>query len=226
MLHTFGTIQCSEVEINYDTQYKDCDGFCNKDKSEIENINITLEIMKLYQGSLSEYINKFNLSEVEVLMKQILLCQMHIYEKIGFLHNDIHLGNILIKIIKESKEPEELQYKIRNSTYIIKTNFKLILSDFDNAIIYNQNILPLEQYDETYTIQYNIIKTINTFKILLNKEDQHKISVVLEKSLNSFSYHFLNFSEKILRSYYKKNRSYEDFIEISLFQCIKLLNNI
>jgi hypothetical protein len=185
MLHTFGTIQCSEVEINYDTQYKDCDGFCNKDKSEIENINITLEIMKLYQGSLSEYINKFNLSEVEVLMKQILLCQMHIYEKIGFLHNDIHLGNILIKIIKESKEPEELQYKIRNSTYIIKTNFKLILSDFDNAIIYNQNILPLEQYDETYTIQYNIIKTINTFKILLNKEDQHKISVVLEKSLNS-----------------------------------------
>lgn len=106
MLHTFGTIQCSEAEINYDIQYKDCDGFCNKDQTEIENINIVLEIMKLYQGSLSEYKNKFDLFEVKDLMKQILLCQLHIYEKIGFFHNDIHLGNILIKIIRESKEPE------------------------------------------------------------------------------------------------------------------------
>lgn len=69
--------------------------------------------MKLYQGSLNDYLNKLNLFEIEDLLKQILLCQLHIYSKIGFLHNDIHLGNILVKIIDESKETETLIYIIK-----------------------------------------------------------------------------------------------------------------
>jgi hypothetical protein len=80
MLHTFGTFQCSASEINLES----------------ENITIVLEIMKLYDGSLNDYINKFDILEIEELLKQTLLCQLHIYWKIGFVHNDIHLGNFLI----------------------------------------------------------------------------------------------------------------------------------
>jgi hypothetical protein len=200
MLHTFETIQCSELE--------------------------NIEIMKLYQGSLNDYLNKLNLFEIENLLKQILLCQLHIYSKIGFLHNDIHLGNILVKIIDESKEPETIIYRIKNRKYMIKTYFKLILTDFDKSIIYDQNILPLEKYNNEYTIHYNIVKTINVFKNLLNKLDQQILSESLEKSLKVFSFDFMNSSEKLLRSYYKNNRDLNDFIEISTMECIVMLNDL
>ena len=92
MLHTFGTVKCSEAEINYDVQYEDCDGYLNKDTLETENIEVVVELMQLYDGSLNKYLDKLNLSKIKVLRKQILPCQLHIYEKIGFFHNDIHLG--------------------------------------------------------------------------------------------------------------------------------------
>jgi Golgi nucleoside diphosphatase len=109
---------------------------------------------------------------------------------------------------------------------MIKTYFKLILSDFDKSIIYDQNILPLEKYNNEYTIHYNIVKTINVFKNLLNKLDQRKLSESLEKSLKVFSFDFMNSSEKLLRSYYKHNRDLSDFIEISTMECIVMLNDL
>jgi hypothetical protein len=224
MLHTFGTIKCSEAEINYNVLYKDCDGYCNKNKLETENIEIVLEIMKLYNSSLNKYFDKLNLSKIKILLKQILLCQLHIYEKIGFVHNDIHLGNILLNLIPKEKKPEILIYEIKNIKYTVETNRKLILSDFDKSIIYDQNILPLENMNYDHTIHINIIKTINTFKMLLDKNDKKKLSDSLEKALNSFSYHFITSGEKLLRSYYKRNRDYSDFISISTMECIVLLN--
>ena len=62
---------------NYDVQYKECDGYCNKDTLETENIEVVLEIMKLYDGSLNKYLDKLNLSK-KFLRKQILQCQLHI----------------------------------------------------------------------------------------------------------------------------------------------------
>jgi hypothetical protein len=207
MLHTFGTIKCSlEAE------------------TETENIEIVLEIMKLYNSSLNKYFDKLNLSKIKILLKQILLCQLHIYEKIGFVHNDIHLGNILLNLIPKEKKPEILIYEIKNIKYTVETNRKLILSDFDKSIIYDQNILPLENMNYDHTIHINIIKTINAFKMLLDKNDKKKLSDSLEKALNSFSYYFITSGEKLLRSYYKRNRDYSDFISISTMECIVLLN--
>ena len=40
MLYTFGTVKCSEAEINYDVQYEDCDCDLNKDTLETENIEV------------------------------------------------------------------------------------------------------------------------------------------------------------------------------------------
>ena len=226
MLHTFGTIRCSEAELNVDVLYKDCDGFCNKHELETENIEVVLEIMKLYYGSLNKYLEKLNLSKIKVLLKQILLCQLHIYEKIGFLHNDIHLGNILLSIIPKSEEPETLIYEIKNKKYKEETSRKLILSDFDESTIYNQDILPLVPIDYNHTIHANIIKTINAFKMLLDKNDKKKLSDSLEKTLNSFPYNFIRSGEKSLRSYYKRNMDYLDFIDKTTMNCITMLNRL
>ena len=44
----------------------------NKDSLETENIEVVLEIMQLYDGSLNKYLDKLNLSKIKVLRKQIL----------------------------------------------------------------------------------------------------------------------------------------------------------
>jgi predicted unusual protein kinase regulating ubiquinone biosynthesis (AarF/ABC1/UbiB family) len=146
---------------------------------------ITMEIMKKYRhGSLNKYINKLELSEVINILKQLLLAQLYIFNKTGFLHNDIHLGNILVK---KSKEDITLNYKINiidNNIPINKhriniiTNFLPLISDFDRGSIYNQPHITEEEYNE---------KNIN-----------------IEK--------YINFSKKNLRSFYKKNYNYEKYI--------------
>ena len=222
MLHTFGTLKCSEAEINYDTLYDGCEGYCNKNDLETENIDIVLEIMKLYDGSLNSQTNKFDILEIEDLLKQILLCQLHIYWKIGFVHNDIHLGNFLIN---KKKDKDTLIYQIKNKSYKFETDVKIILSDFDRATIYNQEILPLEPYNSEYTIHSNIIKTINSFKHLLKNHDKEKLSKHLEESLKIFSSDFIHLGEKSLRSYYKQYNDYDYFIRQSISDCIVLLNH-
>ena len=77
-----------------------------------------------------------------------------------------------------------------------------------------------------HIIHINIIKSVNAFKMLLNENDKKKLSDSLEKILNSFSYHFITSSEKLLRSYYKRNRDYSDFIDISTMECITMLNRL
>lgn len=223
MLHTFGTLQCSEAEINYYSLYDGCEGYCNKHDSEVENIDIVLEIMKLYDGSLNDYVNKFNLLEIEELLKQLLLCQLHIYWKIGFVHNDIHLGNFLIN---RRKEKDTFIYQIKNKSYKLETDIKVILTDFDRAIIYNQDILPLEPYNNEYTIHSNIIKTISSFKHLLETHDKEKLSKHLEESLKMYSSGFIYLGEKSLRSYYKGYNDYEHFIRQSISDCIVMLNHL
>lgn len=60
--------------------------------------------------------------------------------------------------------------------------------------------------------------------MLLNENDKKKLSDSLEKTLNSFSYHFITSSEKLLKFNYKRNRDYSDFINISTMECITMLN--
>ena len=116
MLHTFGTVKCSEAEINYDVQYEDCDCYFNKDTLETENIEVVLEIMQLYDGSLNKYLDKLNLSKKKFY--ENIFCLVNcIFMKIGFFHNDIHLRNILLNLIPKSKEPEALIYEMQYKIY-------------------------------------------------------------------------------------------------------------
>lgn len=157
------------------------------------------------------------------MLKQIIFFQLHIYNKIGFVHNDIHLGNILYSTFKE---PKTLIYIIDNIKYIIKTRTRLILSDFDRAKIYDQNILPLDDYDYKHTINENIVNTINQFKKLLNKTDQQILSKALEESLKVYSVGYVYLGEKSLRSYYKKYIDLKEFISRTLTETFVMLNKL
>jgi hypothetical protein len=180
---------------------------------------ITMEIMKKYRhGSLNKYINKLELSEVINILKQLLLAQLYIFNKTGFLHNDIHLGNILVK---KSKEDITLNYKINiinNNIPINKhriniiTNFLPLISDFDRASIYNQPHITEEEYNDQNTLGGNIYDTFNRCIVLLKNKDEKELiyQKINEKNINIEKY--INFSKKNLRSFYKKNYNYEKYI--------------
>ena len=232
-INTYCSFSCLENFDALDTQYEGADGFCNsKDGS---GDFITLEIMKKYKnGSLNKYINKLELDQVINIIKQLLLAQIHIFNKTGFLHNDIHLGNILIE---KSKNEIELKYKINTSyfidvkrIFIIKTNFIPIISDFNNSIIYSDKSPPKIYsdksppkiysdksppkiyYDNKYTLGENIYKTFNECLLLLkDKSIRYLIKQKLEDNRHDINKYIFS-SEKNLRSYYKKYHDYKYFI--------------
>jgi thiamine kinase-like enzyme len=225
MLYTFKTIECDENQINYDMLYTDCGGFCNRAEIDGENIKLTLEIMKLYDGSLTKYIQKLNIDKLKNVLEQLVYAQINIFDKIGFIHNDIHLGNILIKKLK-STEIETLTYNIMGKKYIVQTNRRLILSDFDKSIIYDPSIMELIEHNSIYTLQYNIVKTFKMCEKLLSESDAIILTTAIDKALNKFHYHYLTYSEKALRSFYKLNYTFNEYTENSVRECIHFSNYV
>lgn len=203
---TYCSFSCLETFDALDTKYDKKNSFCNA-KADF----ITIEI-------INKYINKLELSEVINILKQLLLAQLYIFNKTGFLHNDIHLGNILIK---KSKEDITLNYKINiidNNIPInkhrinITTNFLPLISDFDRASIYNQPYITEEEYNDQNTLGSNIFDTFNRCIVLLKNKDEKELiyQKINEKNINIEKY--INFSKKNLRSFYKKNYNYEKYI--------------
>lgn len=94
--------------------------------------------MKKYKSSLNKYKNKLDFNDVIIIIKQLLLSIINAYFNFGFLHNDLHLSNILIENNKKSKK---LTYKFQNKIIIIENNKIPIISDFDKSIIYNDEII-------------------------------------------------------------------------------------
>ena len=88
--------------------------------------------MQLYDGSLNKYLDKLNISKNFFTKTDSAMSIAYLWQ-IGFFHNDIHLGNILLNLIQKSKEPEALIYEIKNIKYTVETIRKLILSDFGKS---------------------------------------------------------------------------------------------
>lgn len=219
MLHTFVTLEYDDAEINYDTKYKKCPGYCNKDKNETENIKVTLEVMKKYDSSLNIYLHKLNLKNIKSILTQLFFCQLHAFNACGFLHMDIHLSNILIK-----NENKKLKYTINKKNYYYETSSRIILMDFDQSQIINRDIIELPKYNPNYTLIYNIIKTVNHISKLLPLKEGTKLNENIEKAQEGFTFDIINISEKILRAYYKNSRDYNDYIEKNITQCISVIN--
>ena len=96
--------------------------------------------------------------------------------------------------------------------------------DYDRSEIINKNIISLPQYNESYTLLYNLIKSISALANLLLFEDSLILKNGIDKALKVFNWDLIGGAEKILRSYYKGNRDYEDYVEISTRDSISFIN--
>lgn len=207
-VETFCSFSCLENFESLDNEYKDSKSFCNgKD----DGYYILIEIMKKYKhGSLFKFKNKLNLTKVVNIVQQLILAQMYAYSKTGFLHNDTHLGNILIH---KPEQPIQIKYEIqteslRDKKIFISSDFIPIISDFNESTIY-KNDLERDDFNYNYTLCNNINNTFNQCLLLL--KDKYSISIMKllhEKRDNIDIY--LETSKKNLRSYYKKYYNYED----------------
>ena len=95
-IYTYCAFSCDENISILNDQYKKTQSFCNGDIKPTKNI--TLEIMKRYHnGSLNTLINLLDLDKFTNILKQLILAQINAFFKYGFVHNDLHLGNILFE---------------------------------------------------------------------------------------------------------------------------------
>lgn len=150
-------------------------GFCTTDE---KSQNITLELMEKYDSSIKTY-SKITIDRYIEILKQLINAQFNAFAYCGFLHNDIHSGNILIK---KDITIEVLKYNFFKSKSIenkLEVGTTYILADYDNSILINNNfdLLFSSDFDNDYnkyTLYQNICRTIKILITLLDKEHKNK----------------------------------------------------
>lgn len=211
---TITVLKCDENDINLETEYKNIKGFCLSDEY---NTQIVLEIMKKYSGSLNEYVNKLNLDIVKLILQQLLLSQLEVFEKHAFIHMDIHLGNILI-----NHKNTTLNYNIHKHNHSIITNNIFILSDYDRSILLTLENTP--QYNPNNIFVSNLMKTFKSCFSLLDV-DKIKYLQIVDKYYNDNN-EYMETERSILRTLYRRTRDQEGYIEEVIENAEKFIDNI
>jgi hypothetical protein len=138
----------------------------------------------IQEGSIKNF-NWFNADKFNILksiIKQSVISLTLAYNKCGFIHNDLHLDNILLK--KTKKETIEYQIDGNNNNEItIKTfGYKAIIMDFDSSMI-NIDNKSKNGYEYFWKNIYNMISRIETD--LKNKNNMN-ISVSNMKNIITY----------------------------------------
>ena len=147
----------------------------------------TLLIMEKTDGQIDKYFysNLANIQTTDHIVAQII-CIYAILEKIGFVHKDLHLNNVMFRKLKTKIN---LTFKVNTIRYIIKTDILVLLSDFDSSETkmyrnnYVENLLTAQKNTDMskFDIRHPFF---DIFKILLDIKIDKKIKK--SKNLNEF----------------------------------------
>lgn len=184
MVYTFCVIFCND----YLSLILQNNFFCSSKDSKYK---VTLEIMKYYNGGSLSVLNQISFRKFKLILDQLVLAQINLFNKTGITHCDIHPGNILI-----NKHPheKELNYSYIHDSQIIKSKYEFILSDYDKCIIFSPNYIVhdgivdgnlikeniTETLDDLYqsTLYVNILRTINMLIDKLDNVNKQKIRLL------------------------------------------------
>lgn len=124
-----GLFSCKDDIKNYTKSKPLPEEFCKLEG----NINYFLFMPYYKLGSLISY-EPNNLDEIISIINQFICASLYVFEKLGFLHNDFHIGNILIKPTNK----EIIKYNLNNCIKEIKTfGLEITIFDFDRATFNN-----------------------------------------------------------------------------------------
>lgn len=214
---TFASFSCLESDLALQSLYEDSTGFCTQHGSDADNTKINLEVMKTYSHSLKKYTNRLDLNIVKLFLLQIVMAQLNAFDKCGFIHNDMHLGNILID--KKSNETKKVTYTINYTDYNYELPISLmpIISDFDKSVILDPTTVLLPKYEIKNLLYDNIIQTFNMFVDLL-KDENDKIK------MSNAIYNIGSFENGSYRSFEISSMNYL-YNSIKIYGIDKIHNN-
>ena len=179
-----GFFSCNDNFNNYNINKPLPKYFCKNNGTE----NYFL-FMKYYDfGSILNYKPK-SLNEIISIINQVIASSTLAFEQLGFIHGDLHPGNILIKKTKK----DFIKYKYRDKYLEIKTNeIEIVIFDFDRSNFSNNfgmffsELSAFINFYEIYLIEKNIFhknnKLVTPFSHL--KKEFYKITDI--KGLKEF----------------------------------------
>jgi len=177
-------LECPENKKYFKTKYNNVYGFCNvgKDGSKIV---ISLEVMKRYESSLRKFEETLNINTMMYFLRYLLLIQLELYTKYDFVHNDIHLGNILTTNLKKQNKRKTFTFLFENKGFDITTEILLVLTDFEDALILDnetkKNLLDKKTSLYPYTLEKNIYNTFEcAIKLIKDEKERYKLNMIFE----------------------------------------------
>ena len=194
---------------NNDLKYVNINtSICSKNNTN----NLQIILMKEYISDIKSYKwNNNNFNILKSLIKQIFLSLYIAYKQYGFIHNDCHYGNFLLK--KQKKEyiiynynNEEIKIKSEGYSVVImdfetsifekdRNSYNIICSDFMNIINNIESILKISTKNSDLINYYLLQKIDFDIKYLLELVD--KLEYIEYKKI------ILNY-EEILKNLYNK----------------------
>ena len=228
---TFCSFSCIESSINIDTNYVNIKGFCLPDKTDsASNEEIFIEIMPKYSESLTNRLGKLRKDRVENIAKQLILAQLNAFNIYGFMHMDIHLGNILCgPALTEFKEivytfPANTYYN-KTCTYKVITDKEVFISDYGTCIFIDPE-LDTFKFESKHLLFYNLIRTLNKCAELIAKpEERLKFKQIIANKQN-YDLNYIHREEKCLSAYVKGNKELELYKEDVLTSSFSYLNKV
>jgi len=163
---------------------------------------------------------------------QILISLCNAYNKLKFVHVDLHGGNVLVQKIKDKKT----NYKMNGKNYSVDEKYFMKIIDFGKSVvnkscIENNNILNLKLDYEHSTENsgswkldslYNILK--KDFKIKLSEIELVSTNEIIEKYSNI--YDFTSLLTWSALSLSKKNPKLSNEIKNDILNHFKNMNNM
>lgn len=148
------------------------------------NKPIEILIMNYYNlGSIGDY--KWNMENFLILknvLKQTVFAILYAYEKKGFIHGNLHIGNVLLK----PKKKNEIYYDKKK---LLVNTFEVRIMDFEKSKINIKN--------DFMTVIKNIQKLLDSLCISSNLSinigyDQLKLRALLKDEFKEIHYKILN----------------------------------
>ena len=190
-LHYFCKFQCLDNfnKLNNSSKY-----LCKESGD-----NITILVMpNIDLGDIGKYKwNRDNFNILKNIIKHIIISLLYAYKDIGFIHKDLHLGNILLK---KTKRKEIIYGDLGNLELM---GILPVIMDYDKSIIQRDSLNlvydDLERFinllqSDMYDIRINCNNIINTLDKLLKENKNIKdIILILFKEVDKITIrHFVS----------------------------------
>jgi thiamine kinase-like enzyme len=169
---------------NIELKIKNLDkSLCSAKKDE-DNLKSVVIMPYIQEGSIRNF--KWNSDKYDVLKAVLLQTVMSVfivYQLCGFLHNDLHLDNILIKKTKK----EMLTYQLEDDkkenvkTINIETyGYKIVIMDFESSMLVIKNKDGLRVYWN------NLLNMFSRLHYDLKNKDGDRVAILDLSNITSF----------------------------------------